>query len=164
MFIHRTRQCLFRHQCTLFKSAADTHSYYHRRTRIRSRILHCCQNCIFHTLNAVCGLKHKDSAHILTAKALRCYRYPDMLSRNNAVMNDCRCIIFRIFPVNRIFYHRFSQISIYISLSDTFIDGIFHISSYHMHITETGSSRSVNPTYTLYPINIAVQSHPIAFR
>ena len=34
----------------------------------------------------------------------------------------------------------------------------------HLHITETGSLRSVNPTYTLYPINIAVQSHPIAFR
>ena len=34
----------------------------------------------------------------------------------------------------------------------------------HRHITETGSLRSVNPTYTLYPINIAVQSHPIAFR
>ena len=34
----------------------------------------------------------------------------------------------------------------------------------YRHITETGSSRSVNPTYTLYPINIAVQSHPIAFR
>ena len=33
----------------------------------------------------------------------------------------------------------------------------------HRHITETGSLRSVNPTYTLYPINIAVQSHPIAF-
>ena len=34
----------------------------------------------------------------------------------------------------------------------------------HRHITETGSLRSANPTYTLYPINIAVQSHPIAFR
>lgn len=31
------------------------------------------------------------------------------------------------------------------------------------HITDTGNLRSVNPTYTLYPINIAVQPHQIAF-
>ena len=134
MFIHRTCQCLLRHQCTFFKSTANAHSDYHRRARIRSCILYRRQDCVLHAFYSVCGLEHKYSAHILTAKSLRCHGYPDTIPRNNTIMNDRGCIILRILPVNGILHHRFSQITVHISLSDTFVDGIFHIAPCQMHI------------------------------
>ena len=49
-------------------------------------------------------------------------------------MHNRRCIIFRIFPDQRIFYDRFSQISVFISLSDTLIDRIVEIHTFNVQI------------------------------
>lgn len=119
---------------TFFKSTANAHSDHHRRARIRSCILYRRQDCVLHAFYSVCWLEHKYSAHILTAKSLWCHGYPDTIPRNNTIMNDRGCIILRILPVNGILHHRFSQITVHISLSDTFVDGIFHIAPCQMHI------------------------------
>ena len=134
MFINRSGQSLLRQQSTFFKSAADTHSHHHRRTSIRSGILYGCKDCVFHTFYSIRRLQHKHPAHIFTSKTFRCNSDSNAVSGNNTVMNDCRCIIPGIFTINRISYHRFTQISIHVSAANSLVHSIFHISAYKMNV------------------------------
>ena len=48
-------------------------------------------------------------------------------------MNDRWCIVFCIHAVDRIANDGFSQISVHVSLTDAFIDGIRQISPFNMY-------------------------------
>ena len=122
------------HQCAFFKCAADSHADNHRRTGIRSGIFHCRKNCFFYSFDSICRFQHKHTAHILTSKAFRCNLDLHLIARNDFIMNDSRCVIFCILSENRIFDNGFSQISIDISAADSFIDRIFKVSTFKMHI------------------------------
>ena len=134
MFIHRSGQSLLCKQRTFFKSSTDTNAHNHWRTGIRSCISDCCQNCIFHTFDTICRFQHKNTAHIFTAKSFWCNGDFHFITRNNFCMQNCRCIIFCIFTDQRIFYHGFSQISIHITTTHTFIDRFLKITTHKMYI------------------------------
>ena len=49
-------------------------------------------------------------------------------------MDDCRCVIFCIFPDKRIFHHRLAQKSFRVSLPDTLIDSVFQYAALKVHL------------------------------
>ena len=49
-------------------------------------------------------------------------------------MDDRRGIVLCIFTFKRIFHNRFAQITVYITLSDSFIDRSFQTTAFKMHI------------------------------
>jgi len=134
MFIYRSGQSLFCKQGTFFKSSTDTNTHHHWRTGIRSCIFDCCQNCIFHTFNAVCRFQHKNAAHIFTAEPFRCNSNFYFIARNNFCMKNCRCVVFCVFTDQRIFYNRFSQIAVHITTADTFVDSFLKITAHKMYV------------------------------
>ena len=129
-----TSQCFFCHQCTFFKCTTDTNTNYHWRACIWPSIFHSCKNCLFHSFNSFCRFQHEHSAHILTSKSFWCDFYFYLIAGNDFCMQNCRCIVFCIFTDQWIFHNRFSQVSIYIALSYTFIDCIFKQTSFKMYI------------------------------
>ena len=66
------------------------------------------KNGIFHAFNTICRFQHKDAAHIFTSKSFRCKGNLYLITRYDRSMDNCRRIVFCIFPDQRIFYNRFS--------------------------------------------------------
>ena len=91
-------------------------------------------SCILHTFNPIGRLQHKDTAHILASKSLRSNFNLYFIPRHNVIVNNCRRVIFRILTDNRVTYHRLSKISLHISLSHTFIDGVRKTSTFKVYL------------------------------
>ena len=106
--IHRPSQSLLCHQGTFLESASDSHTDYQGRTGIRPRIPYSRHHCIFYSFNPIRRLQHKYPAHILASEPLGRYRDLNPVAGHYGIMDDCRCVILCVFPVNRILYHRFS--------------------------------------------------------
>ena len=127
-------QGMFRHNRTFFKITTNANTDNQRRTGIRSCSIYRFQNRLFYPFDTICRFKHKYTAHIFTSEALWCYSKLNILSWNNAVMNNSRSIIFCIFSDKWVIYYRFAKISFYISIMYPFIDGIRKRTALNMYI------------------------------
>ncbi len=117
-----SRKCLLGKLCYKLEVTADSYTYHERRTCIWTGCLNCLYNCFLNTLNSVGRLEHIKLTHILASEALRCYCYLKLISRYYIVVNDSRCIILSINSFKWISDYRFSQISVCVSTSYTFIN------------------------------------------
>ena len=134
MSTHRSCKCLLCHKSSLFKCTANTNTDNNWRTGIWSCFPYSGYNRIHCTFHTICRFKHKYTAHIFTSEALWCYSKLNILSWNNAVMNNSRSIIFCIFSDKWVIYYRFAKISFYISIMYPFIDGIRKRTALNMYI------------------------------
>ena len=134
MYTDFSGKCFFCQNCCFFKSTADANTYNYWWAGIWAGFFYCIYNCFFYAFYTISRFQHTDFTHIFTAKAFWCNSNLHLISRNDFIMNNCRCVVFCIHTKKRISHYGFSQISFLVSLTYTFIDCVFHTATFKMYI------------------------------
>ena len=98
-------------------------------------MLHDIENSSLYTFNAIGRNQHLQTGLILAAKALGCQLENNLVTGNNADIDNCRSIVLGIYTIeNRFFNNRLAEVTVNITLGYAGIDSIFKGATFDMNI------------------------------
>ena len=119
-----TAQCLLGKQRTHLGIAADAHADNQRCAGFAAVFLDAVDHEGDDVLAGGAGMEHLHGAGVFAAGTLRDDGQSDAVALYQAGMDDGRSVVLRVDAVERIIDHRFAQIGLGVSLTDTLVDRI----------------------------------------